>query len=83
MSHDVLIYYLTKYLDFYPFLLPLGIIGIWRWSVWGMKKVTGLFYKPYPSGFKATVSVVTPVYNENPQTFKKALASWLKTGLQK
>ena len=78
MSHDVLIYYLTKYLDFYPFLLPLGIIGIWRWSVWGMKKVTGLFYKPYPSGFKATVSVVTPVYNENPQTFKKALASWLK-----
>lgn len=78
MSYDVLIYYLTKYLDFYPFLLSLGIIGVWRWSIWGMKKITGFFYKPHPAGFKVTVSVVTPVYNENPQTFKKALTSWLK-----
>lgn len=77
MTYDALIYYVRKYVEFYPFLLPLGVIGVWRWGVWGIKKGIGLFYKPKKAGFKSSVSVVTPVYNENPNTFTKALDSWL------
>ena len=69
-------FYLYRYLDWYPFLIPLGLIGIWRWGVWLTKKTFGLFYQAKKAGFRASVSVVTPVYNENPQTFTSALESW-------
>ncbi|OGY16898.1 MAG: hypothetical protein A2784_03070 [Candidatus Chisholmbacteria bacterium RIFCSPHIGHO2_01_FULL_48_12] len=72
------IFLLFRYLDFYPLFIPLGVIGIWRWSVWLTKKIVGSFYQPLPPGYKASVSVVTPVYNENPQTFFRALTSWAK-----
>lgn len=78
MNIDTLHYYFSKYLEFYPLLLPLGLIGVWRWTVWGLKKVVGLYYKPVPVGFRSTVSLVTPVYNEDPVTFTKALNSWAK-----
>ena len=75
MNND-LNFYLYRYLDWYPFLIPLGLIGIWRWGVWLTKKTFGLFYQAKKAGFRASVSVVTPVYNENPQTFTSALESW-------
>lgn len=78
MNIDSFHYYFSKYLEFYPLLLPLGLIGIWRWTVWGIKKVVGLYYKPIPAGFKSSVSLVTPVYNEDPVTFTKALYSWVR-----
>lgn len=70
------VFYFQQYLDLHPYLLPLGIIGLWRWSVWLLKEIVGLRYKPQTKQYKATVSVITPVYNENPQVFKTALASW-------
>ncbi|OGK22162.1 hypothetical protein A2866_06825 [Candidatus Roizmanbacteria bacterium RIFCSPHIGHO2_01_FULL_39_8] len=69
-------FYLYRYLDLYPFLIPLGFIGVWRWSVWLMKKTVGFFYKSRKTGYKAPVSVITPVYNEDPKTFAAALESW-------
>lgn len=75
MARDT-IFYFQQYLDIHSFLLPLGIIGLWRWSVWLLKELVGLKYKPQTKPYKATVSIVTPVYNENPQVFKTALASW-------
>lgn len=71
-------FYLSRYLDLFPFFIPLGFVGIWRWDVWLTKKVIGLFYKPKKAGFKSSVSVVTPVYNENPGTFQTAIESWAK-----
>ncbi len=70
--------YFYKYLDHYTFLFPLGIIGIWRWSVWVLKEVVGLRYHPDSRPYKADVSIVTPVYNENPVIFLQALRSWEK-----
>lgn len=67
-----------RYLDFFPLFIPLGAIGLWRWSVWLTKKIVGSFYKPQKPGYKTSVSLVTPVYNENPQTFFRALTSWTK-----
>ncbi|OGK10813.1 hypothetical protein A2767_05865 [Candidatus Roizmanbacteria bacterium RIFCSPHIGHO2_01_FULL_35_10] len=77
MQNDIQ-FYLARYLDLYPFLIPVGLIGLWRWDVWLTKKVTGLFYRPKKAGYKASVSVITPVYNEDPKTFTTAIESWAK-----
>ncbi len=59
--------------------LPIGLIGLWRWSVWGYKKICGhLYYKVKTTEYNAKVSVITPVYNEDPIGFRKALDSWAK-----
>lgn len=59
-----------------PFYLPLGIIGIWRWSVWLFRRIVSFFYRPPEGTYDATLSIITPVYNENPETFQLALYSW-------
>ncbi len=59
-------------------LIPVGIIGFWRWGVWLIRKVVGARYRPLvPSGYTTSTSIVTPVYNEDPQVFRSALESWL------
>lgn len=80
INPDALSYFLTKYLEYYPFLLPIGMLGVWRWSVWVVKKCVGFYYKPKKSGYKSTVSVIAPVYNENTKTFTRAINSWAKNG---
>ena len=57
--------------------LPLGLIGLIRWSLWLVKKFVGFFYAAEPAGDTVgSVSVVIPVYLEDPETFAAALASW-------
>lgn len=75
MLKDVYFSFL-QYFDVHPYLIPLGVIGIWRWGVWMLKEIIALFYRPTVSNFSASVSIVTPVYNEDPEVFAKALASW-------
>lgn len=58
------------------FYLPLGILGLWRWGTWLLRKVISWFYRPTIGEYRASVSIVTPVYNEDPQVFTAALASW-------
>ena len=60
------------------FFLPLGIVGVWRWGTWLIKKIIGWFYRPTTGNFKSSVSIVTPVYNEVPAVFRAALESWKK-----
>lgn len=57
-------------------MVPLGLIGAWRWAVWMGKEVIGLHYRPKTNVYNAKVSLVIPVYNENPQVFLQALNSW-------
>jgi cellulose synthase/poly-beta-1,6-N-acetylglucosamine synthase-like glycosyltransferase len=61
--------------------LPLGAIGFWRWSVWVFKKSTSFLYKPKSpcdDTHHHKYSIITPVYNEDPITFNKAIRSWIK-----
>ena len=58
------------------FYIPLGIIGAWRWGVWLFRRLVRVFYRPASNPYNASVSVVTPVYNENPKVFRQALQSW-------
>ena len=60
------------------FIAPIGVIGIWRWSIWLIKKVVSSFYRPKSNPYKNTVSIITPVYNETPEVFTLALNSWVK-----
>ncbi|MBT4277960.1 glycosyltransferase [Candidatus Falkowbacteria bacterium] len=56
---------------------PLGIIGIYRWSIWSVKKIISTRYKPIPeNNYTNTLSIVVPVYNEDINLFKRALESW-------
>lgn len=70
---EVLVDYVWQTL---PLYLPLGLIGLWRWSVWLIKKGIGRAYTPDQGDYTASVSVITPVYNENPTLFRQALESW-------
>ena len=60
--------------------VPLGIIGLWRWLTWGVKKTCAEYYKPIEVPpdhiFKSSLCIITPVYNENPEIFREALSSW-------
>jgi hyaluronan synthase len=68
---------IIKLEEHFWFYVPLGIVGIWRWLVWGVKKTGAALYKPISEdAFDSTLSIVTPVYNEDPATFNLALHSW-------
>ncbi len=61
--------------------LPIGMIGVWRWSVWMLRRVIGAWYRPITAnGYVATTSIITPVYNEDPALFRAALRSWAANG---
>ena len=67
---------MSDYLAILIFYFPLGVIGAWRWGVWLLRRLVTLFYRPTSNPYNAPVSVVTPVYNENPKVFRQALESW-------
>ncbi len=67
---------MSDYLVMLLFYLPIGIIGAWRWGVWLFRRVVGRFYRPICTPYHTSVSVVTPVYRENPRAFRQALESW-------
>lgn len=67
----------VSFLKAYLIFIPIGIIGIWRWGMWLFKKIVGSLFYRIPTGkFKGKISIVTPVYNEDPYIFAKALKSW-------
>lgn len=66
--------------------IPISVIGIWRWSYWLARKVAAGLYEPSDAVWPAdkpepTVSVVTPVYNEDPVLFEQAMQSWIANGV--
>ena len=76
MNIDQIINFIQQNLEIVWFYLPLGIIGVWRWGVWVFRKIVSVFYRVPDGKFQSTISVVTPVYNENPKLFRRALDSW-------
>ena len=71
----------------YWLIIPLGVIGIWRWTIWFIKKIVSTLYYPITPETKKdpsrstddlTVSVIIPVYNEDKKIFRRSLESWWK-----
>ncbi|HJZ47809.1 MAG TPA: glycosyltransferase [Roseiflexaceae bacterium] len=57
-------------------LIPIGILGLFRWLMWLAKRIPALFYRPIVNDYDTTATIVTPVYNEDPVLFRRALDSW-------
>lgn len=57
--------------------LPLGVVGLISWSVWLVRKVMSLRYRPLLNDFRATTSVVVPSFHEDPDVLVRCLDTWL------
>src|SRR5918912_1061589 len=58
-------------------LIPIGALGIFRWTMWLLKRIPALFYRPIHNDYDTTATIVTPVYNEDPVLFRRAIESWI------
>ena len=63
-------------------LIPLGIIGFVRWISWLIRRVPAALYTTYESEFQAPMTIVTPVYQEDPEIFRAAIESWLANDVE-
>jgi hyaluronan synthase len=69
----------TTFLDFRYYLvyLPLGILGLVRWTFWLVRRAPASLYRPVKGDFRLSMSIVVPVYQEDPEIFALAIESWL------
>lgn len=58
-------------------LIPIGAVGVVRWLMWLAKRIPATFYRPIENDYDTTATVITPVYNEDPELFRRALDSWI------
>lgn len=62
-------------------LVPLGILGLFRWTSWLIRRAPASMYRPVRNEHREPLSVVVPVYQEEPEIFTLALESWLRNGV--
>lgn len=69
----------TTYLNFRHYLvyLPLGVLGLVRWMFWLVRRAPASLYRPVENDFRLPMSIVVPVYQEDPEIFALAIESWL------
>jgi len=72
--------YLLALLATTALLIPIGILGVFRWMMWLAKRIPALFYRPIANDYTTTATIITPVYNEDPVLFRRALDSWIANG---
>lgn len=73
--------FLQQNLGLLLLVAPLGLVGIWRWSIYLFKVSRAKRYQVVPNNaaFRSSqVSFLVPVYNENPKAFRHALTTWIK-----
>ena len=59
------------------YYLPIGILGVIRWGTWIVRRIPAALYRPVVNEYRLPLSVVVPVYQEDPDIFAKAISSWL------
>ncbi len=62
---------------FITLLIPIGLIGIYRWTSWITRYALANTYRSVNHEFSAPVSVIIPVFNEKPETLERCLESVL------
>jgi len=45
--------------------------------MWLAKRIPALFYRPIENDYNPSATIVTPVYNEDPVLFRRAIESWI------
>jgi len=66
----------------YLYFIPLGILGLIRWGFWLIRRVPASLYRPVFNDHRETMSVVVPVYQEDPTMFALAIESWLANDVE-
>lgn len=59
------------------YFLPLGLLGMVRWVSWLIRRIPASLYHPVRNDHREPISVVVPVYQEDPEIFAHAIESWL------
>lgn len=67
---------------YYLVYLPLGILGLVRWSCWMVRRVPAALYRQVKNDFRLPLSIVVPVYQEDPDIFAHAIESWLANDVE-
>jgi cellulose synthase/poly-beta-1,6-N-acetylglucosamine synthase-like glycosyltransferase len=62
----------------YLYWVPLGVLGVVRWAFWLVRRIPATLYAAVYNDHSASMSVVVPVYQEDPRIFEFAIASWLQ-----
>jgi hyaluronan synthase len=78
-----MVYFLNALLHLFgqaALLIPIGALGVFRWAMWLAKRIPALFYRPIENDYNCTATIITPVYNEDPVLFRRALESWIANG---
>ncbi len=68
---------MTLPLYYYVLGTPLGVLGLVRWSFWLVRRIPAVLYRPVADGPQLPMSVVVPVYQEDPVVLAAAIESWL------
>lgn len=66
----------------YLYFIPLGVFGILRWGFWLIRRVPASLYRPVYNDHRETMSVVVPVYQEDPEMFALAIESLLANAVE-
>jgi cellulose synthase/poly-beta-1,6-N-acetylglucosamine synthase-like glycosyltransferase len=62
---------------YYVLGTPLGVLGLIRWGTWLVRRFPAVLYKPIGGDHRLPMSIVVPVYQEDPEIFAAAIESWL------
>ncbi|HVH20945.1 MAG TPA: glycosyltransferase [Pseudonocardia sp.] len=72
---------MTLPLYYYILGTPLGVLGLVRWSFWLVRRVPAVLYRPIPDGRALPMTIVVPVYQEDPEILATAIESWLSNAV--
>jgi hyaluronan synthase len=67
---------------YYVLGTPLGVLGLFRWGCWLVRRIPAVLYRPVLDEFRLSMSVVVPVYQEDPHVFEAAIESWLANDVE-
>jgi hyaluronan synthase len=56
---------------------PLGVLGLIRWGAWLIRRIPAVTYTPIAGEHHASLAIVVPVYQEDPEILATAIESWL------
>jgi hyaluronan synthase len=69
-------------LYYYVLGTPLGVLGLIRWACWLVRRIPAVLYRPVLGGHRLPMTIVVPVYQEDPQIFAAAIESWLANDVE-
>jgi cellulose synthase/poly-beta-1,6-N-acetylglucosamine synthase-like glycosyltransferase len=68
----------VRFLSESLYYLPIATIGLLRWIGWLVRRVPAAFYRPVENDHREELTVVVPVYQEDPRILEYAIESWLR-----